>query len=241
VESHRLMKWFVRSALLDGTLRIGSSANGRVAVVIAGLLLGIVADVHGGLIGQLATSVAIWFLALKLMRASPPDWRLALWACLVWATAGEMVLSLVWGLYAYRLGNIPFFVPPGHVLILYVGMVLAPRVPRLLDTVVLVFALGYAAFAWISAADTLSIPLTLVFFLCMIRRKDRQLYALMFVLALSVELYGTWLGSWAWHGDVPWTSLTAANPPIAAGAFYCILDALVGLTVRRFAKKLPAR
>jgi hypothetical protein len=34
-------------------------------------------------------------------------------ACLVIATAGELVLSLVWGLYDYRLGNLPSSCRPG--------------------------------------------------------------------------------------------------------------------------------
>jgi hypothetical protein len=31
---------------------------------------------------------------------------------------------------------------------------------------------------------------------------------------------------------VPYLGLNSANPPLAAGAFYCALDVLVGLTVR---------
>ena len=50
-----------------------------------------------------------------------------LMACLVIATAGEIVLSLGWGLYTYRLDNIPLFVPPGHVLLLLLGLSLARR------------------------------------------------------------------------------------------------------------------
>ena len=37
--------------------------------------------------------------------------RPALAACLLIATTGEVILSLVWGLYTYRLDNIPLFVP----------------------------------------------------------------------------------------------------------------------------------
>ena len=55
----------------------------------------------------------------------------------------------------------------------------------------------------------------------------------MFVLALAMEIYGTWLGNWTWARDVPWLGLTAVNPPLAAGAFYCVLDLLVVATVAR--------
>ena len=32
--------------------------------------------------------------------------------------------------------------------------------------------------------------------------------------------------------DEPYFGFTSANPPISAGSFYCMLDVLVGLTVR---------
>jgi hypothetical protein len=58
----------------------------------------------------------------------------------------------------------------------------------------------------------------------------------MFVLSLAMELYGTWLGNWAWHNDVPVLGLKADNPPIAAGAFYCVLDLLVMMTGNKWGR-----
>jgi len=46
------------------------------------------------------------------------------------------------------------------------------------------------------------------------------------VLSLALELYGTWLGNWTWARNVPGIALVTTNPPGAAGAFYCALDAL---------------
>jgi hypothetical protein len=65
----------------------------------------------------------------------------------------------------------------------------------------------------------------------------------MFLLALAMEFYGTALGNWAWRDQVPGLPLDAANPPLAAGAVYCLLDWLVGLSVRPVtasADRLPA-
>ena len=56
---------------------------------------------------------------------------------------------------------------------------------------------------------------------------SRKLYATMFVLSLAMELYGTWIGNWAWADRVPLLGLTMQNPPVASGAFYCVLDLLV--------------
>ena len=54
-----------------------------------------------------------------------------------------------------------------------------------------------------------------------------QLYAVMCWLALVMELWGTHLGNWAWAHQVPWTPLTAMNPPLLCGAIYALGDLLV--------------
>ena len=201
-------------------------------LIILTFALGLIVDQHAGLAGQFAVGAWTWGVFFWLLRTSPGEWRLPFYACLVWATAGEIFLSLVWGLYTYRLENIPLFIPPGHVLLFYLALVLAPRVPRAFDALVALAATGYAAFAWLHDFDTLSIPLAGLFILCMLHRAGRRLYAVMFVASLVVEVYGTWIGNWVWQRDVPHLGLNSANPPLASGAFYCALDVLVVLTAR---------
>ena len=202
------------------------------AGVVATFLLGLAVDRMGGLAAQLVVSVWCWMLMFRLMRSSPDAWRLPFWVCLVWASAGEIFLSLVWGLYTYRLENIPFYIPPGHVFLLWMGMMLAPRVPRVFVVMVPAMAAMYGAWAFVHGIDTLSVLLIVLFLVCMMQAEGRRLYAVMFVVSLLVELYGTWMGNWVWHPVVPYSPLLSANPPLAAGAFYCLLDVLVGLTVR---------
>jgi hypothetical protein len=204
----------------------------NVALVILTFALGLLVDQHGGLAGQLAVSAWTWALFFRLIGTSPPAWRLPSYVCLAWATLGEIFLSLIWGLYTYRLENIPLFIPPGHVLLFWLGTVLSPRVPRAFVALVPAATVAYAAFAWIRGFDTLSILLTGLFVVCMLQAEGRRLYAVMFVAALMVELYGTWIGNWAWNPEVPYLGFSSANPPLAAGAFYCALDVLVGLTGR---------
>jgi hypothetical protein len=62
----------------------------------------------------------------------------------------------------------------------------------------------------------------------------------MFVLSLAMEIYGTVLGNWAWGAEVPWLGLTTINPPLAAGAFYCVLDLLVVATVARAGRTISS-
>lgn len=177
--------------------------------------------------GQWAVNALAWTVLALLWRRSARDERPALLACLLIATAGEVFLSLVWGLYDYRLGNIPLFVPPGHVLLFWLGTRIAARLPPRSEWLVPIVALPLvAAFAY-TGADTLGPLLFAMFVACMAINRGRRLYATMFALSLAMELYGTWLGNWTWRSDVPWLGLATTNPPLAAGAFYCVLDLLV--------------
>jgi len=141
-------------------------------------------------------------------------------------------LSLVWGLYTYRLGNIPFFVPPGHVFLFWLGLVYAPQLSRFFVGAVPLAAVAYGVYALAAGIDTFSVPLIGLFLLCWLQPQGRRLYSLMLVMALMLELYATWIGNWVWHANVPHFDLSSSNPPIAAGSFYCMLDVLIGLSMR---------
>ena len=216
----------------EGHIRIDARTWCYFGLVIATFVFGLLLDRFGGIAGQLAVSVWAWALMFALIAASPSQWRLPFYACLVWSTAGEMFLSLVWGLYSYRLENIPFFVPPGHVMLFWIGLMFASRIPQWFVNLVSAVAIAYAGYAFYSGFDTISIMLVGLFILCWLQPEGRRLYSLMLVVSLLAELYGTWLGNWTWHHDVPYLGLSSNNPPLAAGGFYCVLDVLVALTAR---------
>ena len=203
--------------------------NILIVFTIAG---GLLVDQHLARHGQAIVSAIAWIVLLALWMRRPKHDRAALLACLVFATAGEAFLSLVWGVYAYRLGNIPLFVPPGHVLLFFLGTQVAQRIPERGEWWIAALALPLVAlFAW-NGRDTLGPLLYALFLLCLFISPSRRLYATMFVLSLAMELYGTWVGNWTWSGHVPWLGLRADNPPLAAGAFYCVLDLLVVTATR---------
>ncbi|HYM46909.1 MAG TPA: hypothetical protein VES91_00420, partial [Burkholderiaceae bacterium] len=200
----------------------------RILLIVATLAGCLAADVQTDIVGQTAVSLSMWMVLFYLLDGVERDVRCGLVACLVIATAGEMFLSLFWGLYTYRLGNIPLFVPPGHVLMLLLGLSLARRMPESAALAILGCAGIYSLAAAAAGVDTLGVPLFLILaaaFLAM--PSQRRLYASTFLLSLALELYGTWLGNWTWAREVPGTSLVTTNPPGAAGALYCALDALV--------------
>lgn len=210
------------------------------ALIVATIAIGLVVDSHGGAWGQLAVSVAAWALLARLWLVSHPSQRPALLACLVYATAGEVFLSLAWGLYDYRLGNIPLFVPPGHVLLFTLGVRLAARLKDGAEWWIAAAALPVVAGLALAGRDTLGPFLYALFLACMALSASRRLYATMLVLSLAMELWGTWLGNWTWRHEVPWTDLVTANPPLAAGAFYAALDLLVVSTVAAWRRQSPA-
>src|SRR5262245_39585963 len=96
--------------------------SGKLLIAIAILALGLWADIHVELPGQLAIGALVWALTLGLLRPLPASERRFYLACIAIATAGELFLSLAWGLYTYRLENVPMFVPPGHALMLMLGI-----------------------------------------------------------------------------------------------------------------------
>lgn len=200
----------------------------QIVLMIATLALGLAVEVRTGLFGQVAVSAGTWGVLFYLLGRVARVERTALMTCLVIATAGELFLSLGWGLYTYRLGNVPLFVPPGHVMMFLLGMSLARRMPELAMQAIVGCAALYALAAAAAGADTLGIAMFLVLGIALLALPgERRLFASTFVLALCLELYGTWLGNWTWAREVPYTGLVTTNPPGVSGALYAALDALV--------------
>ncbi len=193
----------------------------------AALALGLWADIHVDLPGQLAIGAGVWALLLALIAPLPASERRMYLACVAIATAGELFLSLVWGLYTYRLGNVPMFVPPGHALMFMLGLSLVRRMPETAARAILGGAGVYTLLAAATGLDTLAVPLYLMLAVSVLALPaHRRLFATSFVLTLMLELYGTALGNWSWDREVPWVGLVTTNPPAIAGAFYCTLHAL---------------
>src|SRR5512147_2285851 len=182
--------------------------SAKLLAAIAALALGLWADIHVDLPGQLVIGAAVWALFLGLLAPLPASERRLYLACVAIATAGELFLSLVWGLYTYRLGNVPMFVPPGHALMLMLGFALTRRMPEKAAVAILGGAGAYTLLAAASGLDTLAVPLYLMLAVSVLSLPaHRRLFASSFVLTLTLELYGTTLGNWVWDREVPWVGL----------------------------------
>jgi hypothetical protein len=195
---------------------------------------------------QYALGLLTFAFLFVATRFSPRTERRQVWLMVAIATCVELFLSLVWGLYQYRWGNVPLFVPPGHGL-LYLFALRATRTPLMLDRGSTVKHLALAcATLWAVGGLTVA-PLFLggvdVFgalflpiFVVLMRRPRALVYAATFFIAVELELVGTGFGNWAWAAAAPVINLPAGNPPSVIAGGYCVLDAVVS----KAASFLPA-
>jgi hypothetical protein len=186
-------------------------------------------DVLGGL-----TFTVLFLAALK----APREQRVQVWTCVAVATGFEIFGSLVWGVYRYRLHNLPLFVPPGHGIVYLFGL-LAVQTPvvrrhgRRVAYAVLAAAATWAALGLtvlplftgrLDIQGALCLP---VFAYFLLRSPRWPLFAAIFVIVSELEICGTSFGNWSWMPVAPWTHIPSGNPPSVIAGGYCVIDGSV--------------
>ena len=160
--------------------------------------------------------------------------RIEMIAVLGFATPMELFFSEVWLIYEYQRGLMPLFVPVGHYFLFDLGRRVASYLPEKSSMPLILLLVPLVVFGAFKGTDTSAVLLILLTLGFVQWGPEPRLYAAMVWLALFMELWGTHLGNWAWAANVPWTGLTAWNPPLLVGAFYCFGDLLVNLSVAKF-------
>jgi hypothetical protein len=125
-------------------------------------------------------------LAAALTRVSLERRAQAL-AVVAFATIGEVIGSLIWGVYRYRLHNLPLFVPPAHGIVYLSGLALAVAMERHARVLVAAAAVGAATWGVLGltvlprhdVAGALGVPVLLVFLL---RSRYRAFFAGVFLV-----------------------------------------------------------
>ncbi|MBL4643593.1 MAG: hypothetical protein JKY44_08390 [Flavobacteriaceae bacterium] len=145
---------------------------------------------------------------------------------------GEYFFSVYLGMYTYRLGNVPLYVPFGHAAVygrVYVFSKAAvvrkyhKILERFMYVLISVFALGYLYFF----NDVFGFIMTLgVFGLLIKRPKDRLFFLTMYIIVAVLEIGGPAYGAWKWP-DIAFGKLDflpSNNAPSGISLFYFLLD-----------------
>jgi hypothetical protein len=225
-----------------GTLRHAPIRRALAIAAYIGAALAI--EPFAGKTGELAIGVVTWLVLLVAVRPLAPRDRARVAAVVLIATGGEILGSLVLGLYAYRRGGIPAFVPPGHGLVYLAGYELARAVRAHARVVARVAMIGGAAWAVLAVAlparpDVVGAIAMAGMLAFLVRGREPALFACMLLAVALLELYGTRMGTWAWAAHWPGTHLSMGNPPSGAAAGYVAFDALA-LRLGPLLQRLPS-
>ncbi|GAC1698426.1 MAG: hypothetical protein NVS9B6_08540 [Candidatus Limnocylindrales bacterium] len=208
------------------------------AAFVLGFLIALRLDSTATAEIHLAVGVGTWTFLLCALALQSPAVRVQIAILVIIATTLEVVGSLVWGAYRYRLGDLPLFVPAGHGIFYLVALRTAalPFIQRHRTAIVLIVSLGATGYmVWglfrPPLPDLLGFVTWAIFIRFMVRGRAPLLYAVSFVLTMALEFYGTSLAVWTWAPLLPGLWLPAGNPPTGVGAGYCVMDALTRRTV----------
>ncbi len=203
----------------------------RAAAIIAFLAVLLAVDTQVGAGLQLVLGGATW-VALWLVCRSVPRllWAQALVVVAV-ATCAEFVGSIVWGVYTYRLENLPSFVPPAHGLVYLAGASIAAAASNKLLrrrlvalALVLVVGWGIAGVTVLPREDVGGAIGAALLAIYLVRGRAPHVYAGVFLVVAWLELYGTAIGTWEWAPVIPGTEVTNGNPPSGVASGYVWFD-----------------
>lgn len=148
------------------------------------------------------------------------------------ATCFEVIGSIIWGLYRYRLGNLPPFVPPGHGLVFVTGLEvsrlrLVIRYERHFVRLILLLGAAWAALGLTGVfgrVDVFGAIGVLVFSTYLFVGPTPTVYGGVFLAVAWLELFGTAIGTWRWAPAVPGLGIPGGNPPSGAASGYVLFD-----------------
>ena len=195
-------------------------------------------DTQVSLHQQFVLGALTWIVLVLFARPLPVERRAQVAVVICAATVAEVTGSILWGVYTYRLHNLPTFVPPAHGLVFMAGLSLSDALRR--HQRVLVGAAGAAASLWgvlgltalprLDAAGALGVPLLLAF---LWRSRARAAYAGVFLVVGALELYGTAIGTWRWAPALPGLGIPDGNPPSGVASGYVWFDVMALLVAPR--------
>jgi hypothetical protein len=229
-----------RSGLRIG-LHVLGSRGGYIAVLAIYMPATLWLDGHRSQGWQYAVDVTTWLLLAAAFAAATRVERRQLVAVVCIATCFEILFSIVWGLYRYRYGNLPLYVPPGHGLIYLAAIRIAGLAPIAGRPRRAAAVTAVAVSAWVVGAlvlparpDVVGLCLLPSLLYLLWRSSRANVYVGAFIATAILEIVGTRFGNWRWAASVPGLGIPQGNPPSAISAGYCLLD-----TMTLYAAGLP--
>ncbi|TMK28338.1 MAG: hypothetical protein E6G64_09735 [Actinobacteria bacterium] len=212
-----------------------------IAAYLAALLA---VDTQVTLHEQFALGALTWIALVLAARTLPVERRAQVAVVICAATLAELTGSILWGVYTYRLHNLPTFVPPAHGLVFIAGLSLSDALRRHARLLVVAAALGATTWGVLGltvlprtdAAGALGVPLLLAF---LWRSRARAAYAGVFLVVACLELYGTAIGTWRWAAELPGLGIPDGNPPSGVASGYVWFDVMALLLAPRLLALLP--
>jgi hypothetical protein len=208
---------------MTGAMRV---RTGAIAAYLTALLA---VDTLVDARAQLALGALTWLALVLACRGVAPELRAQAALVVVVATGAEIVGSVLWGVYTYRLENLPSFVPPAHGLVYLCGVSLAGALAgrrRLLVGAALAGSLGWAlaGLTVLPRTDVGGALGATLLALYLLRGRAPAIYAGVFLVVAALELYGTAIGTWTWAETIPGTPIPNGNPPSGVASGYVWFD-----------------
>jgi len=178
---------------------------------------------------QLGLGAVTWLVLLAAIWPLAAIVRAQVIGVVLFATVAEVTGSLIWGVYRYRLHNLPLFIPPAHGLVYLSGVALAAVIPaRPLVAVAAAGSIGWGlagitVLPRLDVAGAMCVPLLIAF---LWRSRFRATYAGVFVVVAALELYGTSIGVWRWATELPGLGIAQGNPPSGVASGYVWFDVM---------------
>ena len=215
------------------TNRLLTSPGPFALLMLAVMVVGLGLDHFASLGQQMLLALCTWVILCVACIPLSPEQRARTAVVVMVATVGEIVGSIIWGAYTYRLGNLPLFVPPGHGLVYLTGLRLSQMawVRRNRRPFVAIALTGIAGWGIVGLSGVLGRHdvagalgcATLVAFILKSRRAA-TLYSGVFLAVAVLEIYGTAIGTWRWAEFVPGLGVENGNPPSGAASGYVLFD-----------------
>ena len=195
------------------------------------LALLLAADHYASFHEQLGLGALTWVVLIAALSRFPPLRRAQALGVVIFATVGEVTGAILWGVYHYRLHNLPMFIPPAHGIVFLTGLSLSQGLRRHARALVITAAAGASAWALLGltvlprldVAGAFGVPLLLVF---LWRSRNRSVYAGVFLVVGVLELYGTAIGTWRWAAHLPGLGIPDGNPPSGVASGYVWFDVM---------------